>query len=218
MPVSQRFCGQCGTPQSNRAVFCASCGNRLGALAAAPQPSLVQPQTPMPSLPSASVGGETPQMPAPVQKWQVLVGDQLPVITPPSPPGAATVAPAPSRPPARSLRAPVVWTTLATCTDLAAAYATANPAAMATMNYRAGFAGVSLIAGLIAGRRRGLASVIVILGTLGLSLFEGMTLWGAAQQILTSPQLAAGMLPNAIPQALAMLSSLRTALSALRRT
>jgi hypothetical protein len=89
---------------------------------------------------------------------------------------------------------------------------------MATAKYRAGLAGISLISGLIAGRRRGVASVIVLLGTLGLSLLEGMTLWGSVQQVLASPQLLQGLLPNAVPQALTMLTSLSAAWSALRRT
>jgi hypothetical protein len=157
-------------------------------------------------------------MPAPVQNWQVVVGGQLPVIAPQQQPAAAMVAPQPALPAARSLRGSVMWTAVAACTDLAAAYATANPAAMATANYRAGFAGISLVAGLIAGRRRGVASVIVMLGTLGLSLLEGMTLWGFVQQIQASPQLLQGLLPNAIPQALTMFTSLSTAFSALKRT
>jgi hypothetical protein len=156
-------------------------------------------------------------MPAPVQNWQVVVGNQLPVMAP-QPPAAAMIAPQSAPPPPRSLRGSVMWTAAAACTDLAAAYATANPAAMATANYRAGLAGVSFVAGLIAGRRRGVASVIVMLGTLGLSLLEGMTLWGFVQQIQASPQLLQGLLPNAIPQVLTMFTSLSTAFSALKRT
>lgn len=102
-------------------------------------------------------------------------------------------------------------------TDLVAAYATLNPDAMATARYRAGLAAVSLVAGLIAGKRRGVASVIVVLGTLGLSLFEGMTLWQFVQQVQASPQLLQGLLPNAIPQALTMATSMRAALSAVKR-
>jgi hypothetical protein len=164
------------------------------------------------------VGAAPPPDAAPAENWQVLVGDQLPILAPPPQPVASPVAPPTAVPSARSLRGPVLWTAVATGADLAAAYATANPAAMATAKYRAGLAGVSLLAGLIAGRRRGVASVIVLLGTLGLSLLEGMTLWGAARQGLTSPQLLQELLPNAVPQALTMLSSLSTAFAALRRT
>ena len=216
MAVSQHFCAQCGAPHSGNAVFCVSCGSRLQGPAAASQPPAVP--YPMPPMPPPIAGAYPPQRPAPVQNWQVVVGDQLPVIAPQQQPVAAMVAPQPAPPAARSLRGSVLWTAAAACTDLAAAYATANPAAMATAHYRAGFAGVSLLAGLIAGRRRGMASLIVVLATLGLSLLEGMTLWGFAQQILASPQLLQGLLPNAVPQALTMFTSLSTAFSALRRT
>lgn len=111
-----------------------------------------------------------------------------------------------------------MWTAVVTGTELAAAYATGNPAALATANYRAGLAGVTLFAGLIAGPRRGAASLIVLLGSLGLSLFEGMTLWGFVQQIMASPQVLEGLLPNAVPQALTVITSLSTAFLALRRT
>ena len=188
MAVPQPFCPNCGVPHSGTAIFCGSCGTRLQASMAAPEPS-----------------------------WQVIVGDQMPTIAPPQQPATVAIAPKPVQSTAPSLRGPVLWTVMAAGTDLAAAYATASPEAMATAKYRAGLAAISLVAGLIAGRRRGLASVIVLLGTLGLSLMEGMTLWGAVQQVQASPQFLQGLLPNAIPQALTMVTSLRTAVSAMRK-
>lgn len=184
-----QLCATCGAHPSGTAIFCGSCGTRLQASTAAAEPS-----------------------------WQVVVGDQMPTIAPPQQPAAVSVAPQPAPSTAPSLRGPVLWTVMAAGTDLAAAYATASPEAMATANYRAGLAGISLVAGLIAGRRRGVASAIVMLGTLGLSVFEGMTLWGSVQQVLASPQLLQGLLPNAIPQALTMVTSLRTAVSAVRKS
>ena len=198
MPISPRYCGQCGVPQAGNAVFCASCGNRLKATVATPQMQVSKPMQPLP-----------PQMPASPQNWQVVIGDELPVFAPPlrSDP---TLAP--------SLRSSVVWTAVVTSVELAAAYAAGNPAALATANYRATLAGVSLFMGLIAGRRRGVASLIVLLGSLGLALFEGMTLWGFVQQILASPQLLQGLLPMAVPQAVTAITSLSTACLALRRS
>lgn len=183
-----RFCATCGASHSGTAIFCGACGTRLQASLAAPEPS-----------------------------WQVVVGDQMPTMAPPQQPAAVAMAPTPAPSTAPSLRGPVLWTAIAAGTDLAAAYATASPEAMTTANYRAGLAVISLVAGLIAGRRRGVASVIVLLGTLGLSGFEGMTLWGVVQQVQASPQLLQGLLPNAIPQALTMFTSLRTAVSAMRK-
>jgi hypothetical protein len=145
------------------------------------------------------------QAPSPGPIWQVVVGAS------PRMPRLASLA-------GRSLRAPVLWTAAATCTDLAMAYATATPASMATAELRAAFAGFSLVAGLIAGRRRGLASMLVLVGTLALSLFEGMSLWGALRQVLASPHLLRGMLPNAIPQALTIYAALTTAITSVRRT
>ena len=199
MAVSQQFCVHCGAPHSGNVAFCISCGNRLLMPAAAPQPPVVQYPRPMQSNAPPNAGAYPSRMPAPVQNWQVVVGGQLPVIAPQQQPIAAMVAPQPAPPAARSLRGSVIWTAAAACTDLAAAYATANPAAMATANYRAGFAGVSLVAGLIAGRRRGVVSVIVMLATLGLSLLEGMTLWGFVQQIPGVAAAPAGSAPQCDP-------------------
>jgi hypothetical protein len=215
--VSQHYCAQCGASYSDNSAFCVSCGIRLSAPAAASQPPVVIYPMSIPPMPSQNVGTNQPQMPAPAQNWQVVVGDHLPVMAR-QPPGVPAVVPQPAPALARSLSGSVVKTAMAACTDLAAAYATANPTAIATANYRIGFAGISLIAGLIAGRRRGIASIIVMLGTLGLSLLEGMTLWGFVGQIQASPQLLQGLLPNAIPQALTMLMSLGTAFSAIRRS
>jgi hypothetical protein len=146
--------------------------------------------------------------------WNVVVGDQLPDIAPLV--GAAarsavlsTVPTATSSVP--SVRGPVWSVAITTATDLVAAYATGNPAALDMSTWRAELAVFTLIAGLVAGSKRGWMSRLTMLGTLALAAFQCGSLLGFADQLLQHPNMLSGLLPNVVTQSMSLIAALRLA-------
>ena len=99
-------------------------------------------------------------------------------------------------------------------TDLVAAYATNEPTAMKMATVRAGLTGLTVIAGLIAGRSRGFFSRIAMLSSLVLAAVQSTSLYSFGTRIMANPQLLSGLLPNVATQGLAFMAALRTALAA----
>lgn len=100
---------------------------------------------------------------------------------------------------------------MVTGTDVAAAYATREPAAMKLANVRAGLAIVTAVAGLISGRSRGFFAKITMLSSLGLAVAQSPSLLDFGRRIAANPSLLGGLLPNAATQGLSFLAALRTA-------
>ncbi|MGV8040657.1 MAG: hypothetical protein AB2L07_11435 [Thermoanaerobaculaceae bacterium] len=141
----------------------------------------------------------------------MVVGDRLPTFAPRPGSGAAAPAPAPGTSEAVSLRGPVVRLAIFAAADLVAVLATRDPAAASTAGLRAVLAALSLVAGLLAGRRRGVASVVVMLSTLGLALTQALALGGMALEVVRAPSALGRLLPNLVTQGLTLVSALRTA-------
>ena len=89
--------------------------------------------------------------------------------------------------------------------------ATHNGIAQQTLVFRGGLAVLNLLAGLIAGRRRGLASVIMMMGSVVLAILQGISLYSYGEQMLAAQSVIQGMLPNVATQGLALCTALRTA-------
>lgn len=145
--------------------------------------------------------------------WQVVVGDRLPTFTPrpPSGPEVATASAGPA-----SLRGPAVWMAAATAVDLVAAAATGDPAATRSAGLRLVLAGAGLVAGLVAGRRRGLFSILTLLSGLGLTVAQVLSLGSMVSGVLASPARLGRALPNLVAQAMALVAAVRAVLRAFR--
>jgi hypothetical protein len=105
---------------------------------------------------------------------------------------------------------------MVTGTDVAAAYATQEPAAIRLVNVRAGLAVLTAVAGLISGRSRGFFSKITMLSSLGLAVAQSPSLLDFGRRVAANPSLLNGLLPNAATQGLSFLAALRTAWAARR--
>lgn len=212
------FCTSCGAPRAEGRAFCTSCGTPLAPRAAPAGPAPGQPP-PLPAArpPAPPAASMAPSVEAPPPgSWQVVVGDRLPTFAPRSGSGpAAAATPHGSAEPV-SLRGPVVGLAILQVADLAAVLATRDPAAAGTAGLRAVLAALGLVAGLLAGRRRGVASVVVMLTTLGLALAQALSLGGMALEVLRSPGTLLRLLPNLAAQAMTLVSALRAALKGRR--
>lgn len=109
----------------------------------------------------------------------------------------------------------VSWQLLfASGSDLVAAYATKDPVALKMATLRAALTGGTVLAGLIAGRRRGFFSRLAMLSSLILAGVQSTSLYAFGRQIMANPQLLNGLLPNVATQGLAFMAALRTAFAA----
>lgn len=146
----------------------------------------------------------------------MVVGDRLPAFAPR--PGSGSAAPATTQGScaAVSLRGPVARLAIFSAADLVAVLVTRDPAAASTAGLRATLAAVTLVSGLVAGRRRGVASVLVMVSTLGLALAQALSLGGLALKVLQSPDAMGRLLPNLATQGMTFVAALRTALKARR--
>lgn len=199
--MPSNFCPSCGAPRKPGIRFCGGCGAALdGSPSTAPGLSASPPAT---SLGQAAGG------------WHVAVGDQLPTFAPvavAAVSGTAAAASAPAaKPQGASIRGSVMQLLMVTGTDVAAAYATREPAAMKLANVRAGLAVVTAVAGLISGRSRGFFAKITMLSSLGLAVAQSPSLLDFGRRIAANPSLLGGLLPNAATQGLSFLAALRTA-------
>ncbi len=77
--------------------------------------------------------------------------------------------------------------------------------------FRGGVAAATFLAGMLSGRKRGAASTVVLLGSLGLSLLQGQSVWVALGRILQAPGIMGDLVPHSFTQGLALLTGLRTA-------
>jgi hypothetical protein len=98
-----------------------------------------------------------------------------------------------------------------------AATSSQNPAAVSAAEMRGGIAVISLVLGLIAGKKRGAFSVLTILSSLALAVTQIMVLVPSLERGMNTPGAWAQVAPAIIPQALALLASLRTAWRARKR-
>lgn len=89
-----------------------------------------------------------------------------------------------------------------------------NPWAAAT---KIGLALLNLIAGFVAGERRGVASILMLLASGGLALLQGGSLLGTLLQLITSPSLYGELLPGGVTQGLSFLAAGRAAIKCLQK-
>ena len=212
--MNQRFCPECGAPRNSTARFCGGCGKIFDA-AKAEAPSETPPAAATPVVASQPVP-LTPTALPPLNimpgSWNVVVGDVLPpIIAANGIPGVMSTVPMAIVASSASLRGSAWSVAITTATDIAAAYGTGDPAALNNAYLRGGLALFSLIAGLLAGNRRGWMSRLTIVGTLALALVQSGSLYGFAMRILQNPQMLSGLLPNALTQGFSLVAALRTA-------
>lgn len=212
--MNQRFCPECGAPRNSTARFCGGCGKIFDA-AKAEAPSETPPAAATPVVASQPVP-PTPMALPPLNimpgSWNVVVGDVLPpIIAANGIPGVMSTVPMAIVASSASLRGSAWSVAITTATDIAAAYGTGDPAALNNAYLRGGLALFSLIAGLLAGNRRGWMSRLTIVGTLALALVQSGSLYGFAMRILQNPQMLSGLLPNALTQGFSLVAALRTA-------
>ena len=215
--MNQRFCPECGAPRNPTARFCGGCGKTFDAASAATAAALApaaatETLSPPPVAPPSIAVPPLNIMPG---SWNVVVGDTLPPILPMIAangiPGVMSTVPMAIVAGSASLRGSAWSVFITTATDIAAAYGTGDPAALNNAYLRGGLALFSLIAGLLAGNRRGWMSRLTIVGTLALALVQSGSLYGFAMRILQNPQMLSGLLPNALTQGLSLMAALRTA-------
>lgn len=200
MTPAKRYCTACGAPGNESSLFCEKCGRRfpVAGTGSGPIQSTAAPTQPAPGIRSG---------------WNVFVGDRLP----PLPAGAAAAlapmpAPAGTYAPFRSLRGSVFGLFSAAAIEIAAAIASGTPPTQKLLLIRGGAAVITLLAGLVAGRKRGLAAIFVALGTVGLSMLEGHLLWQSVSGMLRASSIMPNLLPPTVTQGLAVLAGLQTIL------
>ena len=206
MSEAKRYCPNCGAPRSEGARFCEACAHPLTNQLIANSPAPPEISSPVIAAPA---------------NWQVVVGDQLPpppaaALKPPHPSQAqlTPVSPASTQTPQtahRSLRSPAISLFVATGIEIATSMATNSGIAQQTLVFRGGLAVLNLLAGLIAGPRRGLASGIMMLSSVVLAILQGISLYSYGDRMLAAQSVIQGMLPNVATQGLALFTALRTA-------
>lgn len=216
MGTSPAFCTSCGAARKKGLAFCTSCGAPFTAApAVVPLPAPPSPPKAPPVQRPQGAADQPMQAPAP-GTWQVVVGDRLPTFAPrPGSGPAAAATPHGSSEPV-SLRGAAVWMAAATALDLMAAAATGDPAASRSAGLRLLLAGVGLVAGLVAGRTRGLFSIVTLLAGLGLALAQVLSLGSMALGVLASPARLGRALPNLATQVVALVAAVRAVRRALR--
>ena len=206
MPEMKRYCPNCGAPRSEGARFCEACAHPL--------------TTEFVAGSQATADGASPVMADPAN-WKVIVGDEPPplsaavVKTPvPSHPQLTPVLPPSTQAPQtayRSLRSPAISLFVATGIDIATSMATNSGIAQQALVFRDSLAALNLLTGLIAGPRRGLASVILMMGSVLLAILQGISLYSCGERMLAAQSVIQGLLPNMATQGLAFCTALRTA-------
>lgn len=224
MNSQSNTCSNCGTPHREGARFCKECGQ---ALSGGPPPS-AKSQTRSPAGKPAARPAGAPNIPsiARAAPWQVAVGNEIPAqaiqallrSTVQAAGGAARKA-LPARKPAQkgsSLRGPALqaFGGAALETITSALTGAINPWAAAT---KIGLALLNLIAGFVAGERRGVASILMLLASGGLALLQGGSLLGTLLQLITSPSLYGELLPGGVTQGLSFLAAGRAAIKCLQK-
>ena len=191
------FCPDCGAPRTPGARFCGGCG------------VAVSDRAPAADAPRASA-----PVTMPTTGWHVAVGDALPTFAPAASQreGASSVMAEPAARP--SLRGATFQLLIVSAGDLAAAYATGEPAALKLATMRAALAAVTVLSGLIAGRSRGVFSRITMLSSLVLAAVQSPSLYSFGTRVIANPQLLSGLLPNVVTQSMSFLAAIRTALLA----
>ncbi|MBN1537374.1 MAG: zinc ribbon domain-containing protein [Anaerolineales bacterium] len=218
------ICQNCGSANRPGARFCKACGKPLNSAA----PASAKPQTRRAGGKPAARSAPKPRMPSiprPVP-WQVAVGDKIPAQSIQSilkaavqTAGGTLSRSRPAQKPAQkgsSLRGPALQAFGAAVLEAATSALTEGlePGAAAT---KLGLAGINLVAGLIAGERRGVASFIMLLATGGLALLQGGSLLDTLRLILDYPSMLGSLLPSGVTQLISMLIAARTGLKALKK-
>jgi hypothetical protein len=206
MTEMKRYCPNCGAPRSEGARFCEACAHPLT------NDFVAGSQT--------TAEGTSPVMADPAN-WKVIVGDQLPppsavvvnTPVPPQPQWTPVLPPSTQAPQTayRSLRSPAISQFVATGIEIATSMTTNSGIAQQTLVFRGGLAVLNLLAGLIAGPRRGLASVILMMGSVVLAILQGISLYSCGERMLAAQSVIQGLLPNMATQGLAFCTALRTA-------
>lgn len=239
-----RFCPYCGERQRPGARFCKACGEPLPVTGAIPpQGQAISREGSIPppiptgkrvesQLTSAigsaakSAGKAALQAAVSGAPWQVVVGKQLP-------PNAIqnilkSAGQAAVRSAGQSLKSgatqlgssllgPAFFSFISTIATLVAPLLTDSGQNASMVAPKIGLALVNLITGAVAGRRRGLASVLMLIANAVLALLQGGTLIDTFTQIMNDPDVLGGLLPDGIVQGLSVLAAVRAAVKALKK-
>ena len=152
--------------------------------------------------------------------WQVVVGDALPERTPapsPQPEPAPPPADAPAEPAtAPSLRGPALTLLLATLLDYGVS-SMASSVQVLPGDERLILVLVATLLGLIAGRRRGIVSTLMLLASLAAALLQAGPLIQLFGLFASDPTLNSSAFPHLLTQAFALLAALRAAWTARKK-
>ncbi len=223
-----QICLKCGTKHSAAARFCRTCGQPLGESPA----SNLKPQRKAPPKRTAGKAASMLKAAAVLRAvpWQVAVGDEIPAqaIQGILSVAVKTAVKATDKIASRalpekqanhtgaSLRGPAIRAFGGAVLETATS---AIMGALSTSNavMKIGLALVNLVAGLIAGERRGAASILMLLACGGLALLQGGSLVGTLLQLLGDTSLFGDLLPGGATQALSLLAALHAAWKTLKK-
>lgn len=181
MTAPARFCPACGAARNPNAKFCGRCGTSFG----------------------RSADTAAPGAPAPIREsgWQVAIGGALPPIEPPAlkkKKKKKTAPPVLAVPPpkARSVWGSTLFMAITQGADLMTRAMEGGAETDQTLPLRLGLAAAVAVFGVTLGSTPLLRTVLVRLGTAGIALLQGASLWSQLQGIATDPQLLQAALPN----------------------
>jgi len=192
-----RFCPACGAEHSPQAKFCGHCGAELRAVTSTPAGS----------------------NPPPAAAWSVAVGDALPLTkkkgrkptnTKHSPQARAAVA-GETAPKAkgRSIWGSTLFMAITQGADLMTRAMESGGENDQTLPLRLGLAAAVAVFGVTMRSTPLLRTILVRLGTLGIALLQGASLWTQLQGLIADPQLLQAALPNLGAQGASLLAVYR---------
>ena len=238
------YCRYCGERQRPGARFCKACGKPLAATGAtAVQRGSTSPEKSIPppipagkriesQLTSAignaarSAGKAAMQAAVAGAPWQVVVGKQLP-------PNAIqnilkSAGQAALRSAGQSLKSgaaqlgaslfgPAMFSFLFTFAASITPLLTGGDFSPAAIIAKLVLGIVNLMAGAVASKRRGAASIIMLIANIGLALLQGGTLLGTLLKALLNPTMLGGLLPEGFTQGLSVMAALNAGIKCLRK-
>ncbi len=244
MNVQPLFCSYCGERQRPGARFCKACGKPLAVVGAAqPQEQAVSRQGSIPNpiqagkkdesqitstISQAAKSAGTAALKAAVSgaPWQVVVGNQMPPNAIQNILKSAGLAAVQSAGKSlssgaaqlgSSLLGPAFFSFITTIAALVPPLLTNSGQSASMMVPKIGLALVNLITGAIAGKRRGLASILMLIANVVLALMQGGPLLNTIIQVMDNPTMLGGLLPDGITQGLSVLAAVGAGIKCLRK-
>lgn len=233
-------CNNCGSAHRQGASFCPICGEELDGQAApakkaraagsqmkpAGKPPAASAFGAMVSATAKSAGMSALKAAASATPWQVVVGDKLP------PNAIQGILKSAGRSAMRSagqsltslaaqsgpsLLGPAFQSFAATALQTITPLLTGGDLNPDAAIPKLGLALVTLAAGAIAGKRRGVASFIMLATSVGLALLQGGTLLSTLQQVLDNPAMLGDLLPVGVTQGLSVFAAVRAGLKSIQK-